>query len=521
MVPHRMTTKSASQFRTLTERLKDPAFWSVSEPVEVIETHISCLFLAGEHAYKLKKPVDFGFVNFTTLNRRKHFCELELKLNRRLAPQLYLDVLPITGTASSPRLGGSGPVIDYVVKMVRFAQSDLLSVVEESGRLTEKMMDRLAIQIAKFHDAIPVADPETEYGSPSAVLSPALENFRQIEASPISENLQPQLDRLRHWTETEHQRRMPFWTRRKQQGFIRECHGDMHLGNMVLQGDEVLIFDCIEFNDSFRWIDLISELAFCVMDITQRGHPELAFRLLNRYLEQNGDYQALEGFRFYLCYRALVRAKVAAVRLRQAVDSDRQQIHQEFVDYLNLAEKYANPRRPMLLVMHGVSGSGKSYGADKIANQLQAIRIRSDVLRKRIAAEQGAEDLYSKQMTEATYRALGTLAQTALEARFSVVLDATFLEQRWRDEAAYLARQTGALFRIINVNASEQTLHQRIRERQSSGMDPSDADVDVLEAQLAALNPLSEQEQAAAIDVWSEQEHCWERLIERLEHLAN
>ncbi|MCK6429794.1 MAG: phosphotransferase, partial [Burkholderiaceae bacterium] len=278
--------------------------------VETIETHISTVLLAGEFAYKLKKPVDLGFLDFTTLAARRRFCEQELRLNRRTAPQLYLDVLAITGTVDAPRLGGPGAPIDWAVRMRRFAAEDLLDARVRAGRLDAACIDRLAAAIAAFHMEAPRVDAASALGSAGTVARWLLDNVEGLREHVGASVDRARIDALADWTRRELERRAALLQARHRDGFVRECHGDLHLGNIVLVDGAPIPFDCIEFNDELRCIDVLSDLAFTVMDLLDRAEPRLAWRLLNGYLEATGDYGAVPLARPYLVYRALVRAKV-------------------------------------------------------------------------------------------------------------------------------------------------------------------------------------------------------------------
>lgn len=492
--------------------------WGVAAPVELIETHISCVFLAGERAYKLKKPVDLGFVDFSTLERRKRFCEEELRLNRRLAPDLYLRVVPISGSEDHPALDGAGEPIDYVVEMQRFSQTQLLGEVERRGELSVDQVEELARQVADFHAGIPVAPSETPHGEAQQVRRPVEENFRHLLHDALPMSFQTRLRRLRAWSDAEHRRREDWFAMRKRVGKIRECHGDMHLGNMILQDDRIVIFDCIEFNDAFRWIDVISEVAFCAMDLEDRGHPELASRFLNAYLEATGDYDALRGLRYYLCYRAMVRSKVAWLRLEQHPDGDCERLREELESYVALAERYAFESRSGLILMHGVSGTGKSYGALRLVSALGAIRVRSDVERKRLAQDPSSsnEALYSQATTQLTYRCMADAAQAGIDGGRLMLMDATCLKQSQRAVLLEAGWARTVPVRLLNLSASMETLRARILARLAADTDPSDADLRVLEQQLATREPLTAEEEALAIDVDTDATGCWDRAVDEL-----
>jgi aminoglycoside phosphotransferase family enzyme len=397
-----------------------------------IETHISTVLLAGEFAYKIKKPVDLGFLDFSTLERRKLFCEEELRLNGRLAPHIYLDAVPITGTLEQPRMGGDGPAIDYAVKMRQFPADALLSKHPEL--LTPQLIDEIAAKVADFHGRIAVADPQNGFGAPAAVFAPMEENFSQIRELVDDEQELRRLERLLAWTREQHQSLEETLELRRLGGFIRECHGDMHLGNIAMDGDEILIFDGIEFNPNLRWIDIINEVAFLFMDLDEKGRSDLAWRFLNVYIRYSGDFEGLALLRFYLVYRAMVRAKVAAIRLGQAglAPEEMRAIKADYLAYVGQAEGYTQPPRPALIITRGVSGSGKSTATIPLVGKLQAVRIRSDVERKRLAgldprAVTGSavgQGIYSSDATEKTYARLLGLAELVMKAGYVANLSA-------------------------------------------------------------------------------------------------
>lgn len=298
--------------QSLIAALQNPALYP--HPVEafqVIETHISWVVLTGPYAYKLKKPMNFGFLDFTDLEKRGHFCNEELRLNQRLTEDLYLEVLPITGSAEAPQLGGDGPVIEYALKMRQFPQSQLLSTLQANGELTSAHIDEMAKQIAHFHLTAPKVPQEHPAGTPDEVMAPVRQNFDQIRPFLSDKSNLAQLDALQAWAESSFERLKPLFSQRKKDGFTRECHGDIHLGNATLINGHVVIFDCIEFNEPFRFTDVYADTGFLAMDLEDRGLKSLARRFISQYLELTGDYQGLEVLNFYKAYRALVRAKIA------------------------------------------------------------------------------------------------------------------------------------------------------------------------------------------------------------------
>lgn len=465
---------------------------------QLLETHISWVLLAGDYAWKIKKPVNFGFVDFSNLEKRRFYCEEELRLNSRLAPDIYLEVVPVCGSIDAPRLSGDGEILDYAVKMRRFHQSDLLS--NRLAYLTPELMDELAQAVAAFHQQIQGCGDDCEYGSAESVLAPMLDNFSTIRKLGQSPEIIRQLERLEAWTRARAETLAPLLDTRKRNGFIRECHGDMHLGNITLVHARPVIFDGIEFNPGLRWIDTMNEVSFLLMDLREKQLPELAWHFLNRYLQETGDYAALALCDFYQVYRAMVRAKVAALSGDQRA---------EFAAYLQQAQaSTANPQ-PKLTITYGLSGSGKSYTASRLADQSGAVHIRSDVERKRLAGlsalsrTDSAPDagIYTRDKTAQTYQHLLQLAQEVLQDGYSVIVDATFLHYRQRQMFRALADRLSISFRILDLQTPEALLRQRIRQRQQQANDPSEADERVLQLQLENREPLTSQETGYAIPV--------------------
>lgn len=496
---------------------------------ELIETHISWVILTGLYAYKIKKPVNLGFLDFSTLAQRQHYCQEELRLNRRLAPDIYLDVILIRGTIDSPHFGGTGEVIDYAVKMRQFPQSAQLDRLLQHGQLRTAYLDVIAEVVAGFHLDIESADAASQHGEPAQLWQPVAENFSQIRERETRKSVLAQLDALYAWSMTSFERLQPVFRQRKRDGFVRECHGDLHLRNIAWFEDKPLIFDCIEFNPDLRWIDVISDLTFLFMDLIDRGQRSLAYRLLNRYLTHTGDYAGLTVLPFYFVYRAMVRAKVDRIRLSQADVStqERSAEEEEFAGYLQLANTFSSRPTPLLMITWGLSASGKTTVSDGLLEVMGAIRIRSDVERKRLAGidfmtraqADIAQGIYTPEMNQRTYAYLLAQTRTILEAGFSVIVDAAFLDAQQREPFAQLARQLQVPFVILQCVASASSLRQRICQRQG---DASDADLAILEHQLAHLRPLSADESAYTIAIDTEKAIDLPLLIERINaHAAN
>ncbi|MEB3308041.1 MAG: AAA family ATPase [Cyanobacteriota bacterium] len=485
--------------------LRPQAYAHPVQQVELLETHISWVFLTGVYAYKLKKPVDLGFLNFSDPQRRALLCQEELRLNNRFGADLYLDVVPLHGPPEQASFKGDGPVIDHAVRMRQFPQGSLLTAVVDRHELTSRLVDHLADDLASFQDHAAVAAPNGPHGTAEAVWAPVQANFAVLEASPLVSN-QPcsaaRLQRIRLWSEREWQRQRPRFAQRLAAGRVREGHGDLHLGNLVLLGGRIVPFDSLEFSESLRWIDVINEMAFLVMDLQEHGAQQLSQRLLNRWLQQNGDWNGLSLWRWYVCYRAVVRAKVAALRDDPAaVDA-----------YLELAEKLITPPAPLLAITTGVSGTGKSRFSREIADRLGWIQLRSDVERKRMfglwgipAASARFGDLYQPEVSdELMTQRLPGLTRQVIDSGFSVVVDATFLKRGDRRRMAELAHDLGVPFLILSPMATRIEALARIKKRQRDGDDPSDADASVLERQLETVEPLDSAEQRCCIRIEAE-----------------
>jgi aminoglycoside phosphotransferase family enzyme/predicted kinase len=490
------------------------AFPHPAHDVECVETHISWVLLAGDYAYKLKKPLELGFLDFSTLARRRAACDAEVRLNRRHAPELYLDVVPVTGTRVAPRIGGEGEAIEWAVRMRRFDRDQELDRLLARGALHAERIDELAVTVARFHASAAVASLDAPWGTAETVLVPCLANFERLGRMSEDPGVAGRLESLRSWTLAEHERLRSTFADRRAARRVRECHGDLHLANMVLHGERVVVFDCIEFSESLRWIDVAAEIAFTIMDLRFRDRTDLAQRFLDGYLAESGDYALLAVLDFYLVYRAMVRAKIAAIR---AVESDvtpeeQRAARDDFLAHLALAESLVAPRTAALVITHGVSGSGKSFAAERLVEQGPWIRVRSDVERKRLAGL-GPRDvtvperrgvMYSRDAGERTYAHLAEVAAVVLAARYPVIVDATFLERARRARFAALAAQLGVPFVILVVSASGDVLRARVAARAQAASDPSEADLAVLERQLAAVEPLAPGEAARAVRVASE-----------------
>ncbi len=469
--------------------------------VELMQTHISWVLLTGSYAYKIKKPVNLGFLDFTTLAARRHFCDEELRLNRRLAPDIYLDVVPITGTAQRPAIAGDGPAIEYAVKMKEFAQSALLDNALPRGAVDPAMIEDLARKIAAFHAQLVPRDAAPGHNANATVLAPARENFEQIMPLLDAPADIAALTAIREWTLREYSTRAVQFQQRYREGCVRECHGDLHLGNIVLLDGAAIPFDCLEFNPALRWMDVMSEVAFLVMDLEAHGRRDLAFTFAGTYLETSGDYAGARLLPFYVVYRAVVRAKVNLIRATQPgiTPAQRQRALAGYQRYITLAAAYTRGSRGAVIITHGLSGSGKTTLTRQLLATLGAVRIRSDVERKRLhglhaLAQTGAASgtgIYADAATGRTYDRLLQHARSIAGAGLPVIIDATFLKQAQRAAFHALAIELGVPFAILNFTAAPAALRARVSARKARGNDASEATLPVLDAQTGNCEALT------------------------------
>ena len=468
--------------------------------VELVQTHISWVLLAGEFAYKFKKPLKLPFLDFSTLAQRQVCCTDELRLNRRFAPDLYVDVVGIFNTPHDPQWVGGGEPIEYAVKMRRFDETARLDRVCARGELKPGHLSDLADTVVAFHATAAVAPQASRFGLASEVMAPARDNFADLRRLMPQEPLQARLAALQAWTEAQFQQLAPLMEARKRTGHVRECHGDLHLANMVLIGGGVRMFDCLEFNEDLRWIDVANEIAFTYVDLLAHDQPGLATWFVNEVWSRSGDYEAAQLLRFYAVYRALVRAKVAAIRTTQTHGDP-----SEVLAHIALAERLVAPPPARLVITHGLSGCGKTVASNALLMgdvHASNLRLRSDVERKRLHGL-GSTDhsgsatnagIYAADAHLQTYARLRELADLLLRAAWSVVVDAAFLKRADRDAFRMLARERSVAFSILAPQATPAQLRARILARSAHGCDASEATLEVLEQQMRTLEPLASDE---------------------------
>ncbi|HEY8024930.1 MAG TPA: AAA family ATPase [Burkholderiaceae bacterium] len=471
--------------------------------LELFETHISYVLLAGEFAYKIKKPVTLGFLDFSQLQQREFFCREELRLNRRYAPELYLDVVPISGTAHQPQIEMPDTPIEYAVKMPRFPQEYLAHNLIREQKLGTEHAVLIAQKLAAIHRAAPHEKLGPECRSAKLVWQQISDTLRGIASLVDKQCDKSNLDQLFEWCRRECSAKSQHIDRRAIDGFVRECHGDLHLANIVILNGDAAFFDCIEFSDVLRCIDVINDMAFIAMDLCAHQRSDLCYLFINVYLELTGDYEGVLALRLYIVHRALIRHYVTLLRQQKAEKSADSSDAEP--NYIDVAFAWAQPTQPFLVLMHGLSGSGKTSVAGELMQLLPALRVRSDVERKRlnhpVPGNKNAfrSGLYSADNTEATYRRLVGLAHSLLLAGFNVVVDACSLQFHQRQLFRVLGRTCGAPFAIFDVEASKMLMQERIRKRAQAGADASDADILVLEQQIHTQDPFTPKERASVV----------------------
>jgi len=493
------------------------------DSVELIETHISWVFLTGAFVYKVKKPVDMGFLDFSTLEKRHYYCNEEFRLNSRLAPEIYLGVVTVTGPEDQATIAGSGNIIDYAVKMLQFPQQMQLDRMLAADSLESQHIDALARWVAEFHQDTSVASNEDHYGEPEQILKPMTDNISHLKSLLTKPSSLEKIDKLEQWILTQYHQAETIFVQRKNQGYIRECHGDLHLRNLAYIDESPLAFDCIEFDPELRWLDVISDAAFLIMDLDDRQQPEFAQQFLNTYLEITGDYNATKVIHFYLVHRALVRAKVEAITAKQSTQDSQAEKDAElaFAGYLELAISYLEPTKPKIIITYGMSASGKTTLSQPLVEKLPAIRIRSDVERKRLfnklsSTETSADfnsGIYTSEASSKTYHYLTEVTEIVLDAGYTVIVDAAFLKHTQRQLFRQLANRKNVPFIILEFTAQPDTLRQRINSREK---DMSDADQSVLEHQLSNWKPMSDEEQPDIIGIDTESSINFDELVTRI-----
>jgi uncharacterized protein len=492
---------SETSLPALIEQMQQPGFYPhpCQEPIQLIQTHCSYVLLTGDYVYKLKKPVNFGFLNYSTLELRQQFCHEELRLNKRGAESLYLEVLPIYKSGEQYQLGATGDAVEYALKMRQFPDEALFSTMFESGAITESQIEELGRVVARYHSKAPTNDYISSFGLPAKVREAFDENYEQTVGYIGGPQTQQQFDETKQYTDKFFEQKAELFQSRITNNFIRECHGDLHMRNICLWHNQILLFDCIEFNEPFRFVDVMYDVAFVVMDLEARGRKDLANIFLNTYVEQTGDWEGLQLLPLYLSRQAYVRAKVTSFLLGDpgVPVSVKEESAKTAAAYYTQAWQYTYSSNGKLILMSGVSGSGKSTTARYLAKLRGAIHLRSDAVRKHLGGiglyERGSSELYSSEMTAKTYTRLLDLGIMLANQGFTVILDAKYDRVQLRSDAISKATHQGIPIQIIQCTAPVEVLNARLSSR--SG-DIADATVDLLSSQLQSLEAFTDSEKS-------------------------
>ena len=478
-----------SDISNLISQMQQPSFYphAVTEKVELIQTHASYIFLTGDYVYKLKKEVDFGFLDYSTLAKRKHFIETELRLNQKIAPKLYLEVIPISKSGNKFVLGDRGEIIEYALKMQSFPQSNLFTNFLEAGKLERESFVDLGKTVAQFHSSATIDDYISSFGTVAKIKPAFDENYQQSQKYIGTVQTQAQLEATQAYTDRFFRDREDLFQARIERQKIKECHGDLHLKNICLWQDKIQLFDRIEFNESFRFVDTMYDIAFLVMDLEARQKLDFKNAFLNSYLEYTGDWTGLLLLPLYLSRQAYVRAKVNSFLLDdpQVNEADKQKARETARDYYRQAYQYTqNKSSGSLILMSGLSGSGKSTVARDLARKKDAIQIRSDAVRKHLAGipldESGNNEIYSAEMSQRTYDRLLELGIVLASEGYLVILDAKYDRSIHRQKVITRAKAANIPLKIVYCTAPLSVLRDRLNQRQD---DISDAGVDLITSQ--------------------------------------
>jgi aminoglycoside phosphotransferase family enzyme/predicted kinase len=513
----------------LIRSLLDPAAYPIpAEKVSLVQTHISYIFLVGTRAYKVKKPVNLGFLDYSTRDLREHFCRREVELNRRLAPELYLGVEPIVATSQGIRVGGDGEPVEWCVVMQRLPEEQLLSTRLSAGDVTPDQITAVARQVANFHRVAQTGGEIDIFGQPATIRVNTEENFTQLApyvGRTVSAN---HLARIRAFTEAFLLQNRPLCARRIADHRIRDCHGDLHAGSICL-ADEIQIFDCIEFNDRFRYSDVAAEVAFLAMDLEHFGRSDLAWHFVDAYRQAAGDGIPDDLLAFYACYRAVVRAKVESFKLDEPgfTADERATTRERASVYVDLALTHTGvTARPALVLTSGLVGSGKTTVARELAHRFALVYLSSDVTRKHLVGldptehryEAFGEGIYADDLSRRTYAALLAEATTWLSRGISVIVDASFKHQAERDLARELAEDRGVRLVVLECVCPEEELHRRLDQRRLTPGEASDARWELFARQKGDFDLWKEIDQAEHVVVRTDQAlaHCVEQVRPRL-----
>ena len=498
-----------SELPEIVQALLNPEIYpDPTQRVELVQTQMSFLFLTDRYVYKVKKSVNFGFLDYTTLEKRRFFCQQEVKLNRRLSPDVYLAVVTITDENGNFSIEGQGTPTEYAVKMRRLPQERMMNILLNRNQVSPEMLADVAKKIADFHRRAETGATINNFGGLDTVIQNTDENSTQTEKYIGTTISQQKYDRLKSYTEAFIQKNTPLFHQRVNEGRIKDCHGDLHAAHICFT-DGIAIYDCIEFNDRFRYCDVTSEVAFLAMDLDHYGRADLSRAFITSYVAESRDTELLELLNFYKCYRAYVRGKVESFQLDDPYIEDTEKSHllESAGSYFDLADSYIRSR-PVLVITTGFVGTGKTALAQALARRLGLVAISSDVTRKRLASipltehhfQEFDTGIYSTEATRKTYDRMFDEAKSILTEGGSVILDASFIKSRERQTAKRLAEEADADFFIVECTLDEAIIRERLDKRMKEGS-ASDGRWEILEPQKKHFEPITEASPANHIKV--------------------
>ncbi len=503
----------ASQLPEIALALLNPGIYpDKPTAIEVMQTQMSFIFLTGKYVYKLKKPVNLGYLDYTTLEKRRFFCEQEVELNRRLSPEVYLGVIPVTREKAGLALGGAGETIDHLVKMLYLPQDRMLNVLLDRNRVQPEMLEKVAQKLAEFHSLAATNPTISSFGQLQAIKINTDENFSQT-LPYLGKAITPeQFDRLKTYTLTFFTRQGDLFGQRVVKDKIRDCHGDLHAQHICF-ANGINIFDCIEFNERFRYCDVASEVAFLAMDLDHYGRADLSRIFVQAYIAASGDSQIKDLLKFYKIYRAHVRGKVNCFKYDDPYisETEKKLAIETARGYFDLEHSYALPR-PRLFITVGLVGSGKSTLAHIMARRLGLVVLSSDIIRKQMAGiaptehrfEEIESGIYSTEFSQKTYRKMFADAESILKDGTSVILDATFLKAEDRSQAAALAQKSDSDFFAVECKLDESNTRQRLAQRLKNTA-VSDGRWEIYEPQKRKFEPVNEFSAAQVFSIDSSQ----------------
>ena len=489
-----------SQLPELVKALLDPkAYPDSPRGVEFVQTQMSFVFLTDDYVYKVKKPVNLGYLDYTALEKRHFYCHQEVELNRRLCPDVYLGVVPIIKSKDSIRVEGQGKAMEYAVKMRRLPQEAMMDVLLTKNQVSSEMVSSLAEKLGEFHRKAETNANISAFGSLDAITQNTEENFTQTEKYIDNTISRERYNHIKDYTQVFIKKNTPLFHKRVAGGRIRDCHGDLHAAHICFSNG-ICIYDCIEFNDRFRYCDVASEVAFLAMDLDHYGRADLSRSFVSTYVARSQDNELLKLLNFYKCYRAYVRGKVESFKLDDPYinEAEKRRTLAIASSYFDLANSYIRSK-PVLFITTGLVGTGKSSLAQALAKRLGLVVISSDVTRKKLAGIPPAEHrfeefdtgIYSPEFSRLTYDTMLTEAKHILGEGGSVIIDASFIKAGERQKAKKLAQEINADFFIVECTLDEESIKQRLTQRREQGS-VSDGRWEIFEPQKRQFEPVVE-----------------------------